>query len=397
MSSLSSRERMLAALSCQKTDHVPCCFMDFQVLQKRSSDDFDFFDRQTTLGLDTRVELPDLPIHFDPAVTMSTWKEQPKNSTSPLLHKEYATPSGTITTVVRQTEDWIYGDAVPLFDDYLAPRTKKYLIEKPEDLAALRHLLVLPTDEDIKEFRKAATAYKKYADDKGLLFSGGWRNWRTDEITVVGGTPGTMGIDTLMWLCGGQAPLLWAFDQKDFLKELIDIVATWNRRRMEIILDTGIQLVIKRAWYEGTEFWSPSLYREFIAPVLQEDIAVTHQANAKFGYISTSGTLPILDQLMDMELDAIIGVDPGMGKGTDMQAFASQAKDKLCLWGGVNAPLSVEEATTPEIENAVETALSTFEGNNGFILSPVDNILNTSKEAWENVLKFIEVWKSKTA
>ena len=384
---------MLASLSCQSPGYIPCCFMLFQVLQKQCADDFDFFDRQLELGLDVRVELPDLPIRFDPFVSVRTWKERPAGATAPLLHKQYDTPSGTITTVVRQTEDWPYGDQVPLFDDYLTPRTEKYLVSEPADLAGLRHLLVPPSDADIAAFRESAAKYKQYAENKGLLFSGGWRDWRADEPAIVGANGGTMGIDALIWLCGAVPPLLWAYDQPEFLAELIKVITVWNRRRMEIILDSGVDVIMKRAWYEGTELWSPRLYRQFIAPVLREDVTLAHQAGAKFGYFITSGTLPILDQLLDLEVDVIIGVDPVMGKGTELDVLARRASDQICLWGGVNAPLSVEGATSAEIWRAVEHAVTACGPHGGFILSPVDNILDPSPQAWQNLLELISAWQ----
>ena len=390
-----SRERMLLALACQKPEYIPCCCMIYQALRQECHDDFDFFDRQLELGLDVRVELPDLPIRFDPEVSVRAWKEHPREERTPLLYKEYRTPSGTIRTVVRQTADWLYGDQIPLFDDYVAPRAKEFLIGAPEDLANLRHLLLPPTDEDIREYRRQAQRYKQYAADNELLFSGGWRDYHDYDAAMFGAQAGgVVGIDALMWLCGATAPLEWAYDRPEFLAELIDVLANWVRRRLEITLDTGVDLVIKRAWYEGTELWSPRLYREFIAPVLREDIALVHQAGAEFGYINTSGTWPIFDQLLELGVDVLIGVDPVQGQGTDLDAFACRAARRMCLWGGVSAPMTVENAETPDvIWRAVEEAISICGPCGGFILSPVDNLMDTSPAARQNVMEFIKAWK----
>jgi hypothetical protein len=369
--------------------------MIFQALRQECNDDFDFFDRQLELGLDVRVELPDLPIRFDPAVSVRTWREQPEGATVPQLHKVYQTPSGTIRTVVYQTEDWPFDDQIPLFDDYVAPRAKEFLISEPEDLAGLRHLLMPPADDDIKTFRESAMRYREYAAQKGLLFSGGWRDYPDNDISTFGNqSGGTVGVDALMWLCGAIAPLEWAYEEPDFLAELIDIVARWVRRRMEIILDTGVELLIKRAWYEGTELWSPKLYRQFIAPILREDISMAHEAGARFGYINTSGTWPIFADLLDMNVDVLIGVDPVQGLGTALEAFSDQARGKMCLWGGVSAPMTIEEATTSEeIWQAVEEAITICGPDGGFILSPVDNLMNTSQAARQNMLAFIKAWR----
>lgn len=328
--------------------------MLFQSLQKRCADDFEFFDRQLELGIDVRVELPDIPLRFADGVTVQTWKEQPAGETVPRLHKQYRTPSGTLETIVKQTQDWLYGDDVPLFDDYLAPRSVKFLVGDPSDLAALRHLLVPPRDEDIATFHTSAARYKRYAEAKGLLLCGRWRDWRSNPVNVVGSQGGAMlGTDALMWLCSATAPLYWAHDQPAFLEELIALIAARDERQMEIMLDAGAELIVERAWYAGTEFWSPRLYRRFIAPLLRRQVALAHQAGAKFGYIMTSGTMPLLDDLLDAGIDAIIGVDPAQGKGTRLDELARRTRGRMCSWGGVSAPMSVEHASAAEIWRAV--------------------------------------------
>ncbi len=394
-SKVSSRERMLAALNLSREpDYVPCSFMIFTALKKQCADEFEFVERQLQLGLDACVNLPNLPIRFGPEVSIREWKDHPPQEKRPLLHKEYHTPAGKLSAVVRQTEDWPYGDHIPLFDDYLAPRSLKFLITQAQDLPALRRLLAPPGDEDIKNFREAAKQAKKFAQDKGLLLAGGWSSGTRQEDTAsIGSDPGTMGIDALMWLSGPVNPLYWAYDQPDFLEELIQIIALWNRRRMEPILDMGVDLLIKRAWYEGCDFWSPALYRKFIAPVLKEDIKLTHQAGARFGYIITSGIMPLLDDFLKLGIDVIIGIDPVQGKGTDMHLLKETVGAKICLWGGVNGFITIERGTPEEIRNAVQEATRVLAPGGGFILSPVDNVRDTSKETWQNVLAFLSAWK----
>ena len=388
----SSREAMLTALAAEKPDYVPCCFMIFSALRQQCKDEFEFVERQIELGLDARLDLPDLPIRFGPEVSVHESKHQPPGAKTELLRKEYQTPAGTLTAVVRKTADWPYGDHVPLFDDYLAPRSEEFLIAQPSDLPALRALLAAPEDEDISDFHAYAAGAKRFAQDRGLLFCGGWGSG-AQQPSAVGADGGTMGIDALMWLSGPTQPLIWAYDQPDLLEETVEIIADWNRRRMEVILDAGVDLLIKRAWYEGTDFWSPALYRKFIVPVLREDIALTHQAGAKFAYILTSGMMPLLDDLLALGIDVVIGVDPVQGKGTDLQALADRCAGKMCLWGGVNGFITIERGTPEEVKEAVQESTEILAPAGGFILSPVDNVTDTSEHTWRNVRLFIDTWR----
>ena len=388
---LSSRERMLEAICHRETDHVPCCFMIFAALNNKCKDKYEFVEKQLEMGLDAMVDLPmsssdveldhsdlrGLPVRYHPEVKIREWREVRTGEQHPVLFKEYHTPGGILNTVVNQTEDWPYGDHIPFLDDYLIPRSQKLLIENQKDLAALRYLLVPPTADDIRAFREQAQTAKQFAAKHSLLVTGGWG----------------VGIDAVGWLCGLQNAIMAAMDEPEFMEELVELLYDWNRQRMEVFLDVGMDLFIRRGWYEGTDFWSPRLYRQFILPYLKKEIETAHQAGAKFGYIMTSGTMPLLDMFVEAELDVLIGIDPIQGKGTDLAMMKRKLKGKVCLWGGVNGFITVERGSKAEVREAVYNAIRTLAPGGGFILSPVDNIRDTSEETWENVMAMLEAWE----
>ena len=201
-------------------------------------------------------------------------------------------------------------------------------------------------------------------------------------------------MDAVGWLFGLQNAIIAAMDEPDFMAELTELLHNWNRQRMELFLDAGIDLFIRRGWYEGTDFWSPRLYRQFIFPYLKKEIEMAHQAGAtKFGYIMTSGSMPLLDMFVEAGLDVLIGVDPIQGKGTDLASMKQKLKGKICLWGGVNGFITVERGNKAEVREAVHNAITTLGPDGGFILSPVDNVRDTSQETWENVMAMVEAWK----
>ena len=385
-----SRDRMLAALESRGGDYLPCSFMIFTALQKRCRDQFEFIEKQMELGLDAKVELPELPFRFHPETKIKEWKEVRKEEECPLLYKEYLTPEGKLTSIVRKTEDWPYHDHVPFFNDYLAPRSKKFLIERKEDLKRLKFLLAEPTAEDISDFRSQSKELKKFAKEKGLLLSGGWGSSNPGKGIDADG--GTMGADALMWLCGIVNAIFLAMDEPELIEELLEIISAWNIKRMDIYLEQGIDLLVRRAWYEGTDFWSPALYRRFIYPILKKEIDIVHEAGAKFGYIMTSGAMPLIDDFLELGIDVLIGVDPVMGKGTDLKILKGKLGDKISLWGGVNGFLTIEKGEKKEVEKATEEAIRIL-GPKGFILSPVDNVTEVSERTWENVKTMIKTWE----
>ncbi len=383
---------MLAAIDGAPGAPIPCSFMIFRALRGRCKDEFEFAERQMELGLDARVQVEDFPVRFSPEVKIREWAENGR------LHRVYETPAGTLTATVKHTEDWPYGESIPVFDDWFTPRAVEFPVTEPKHLGALRYLLVPPRADDLLAFTRQASERKTFADKHGLLFTGGWKSQRfipTEDKLLIGdnGVTGTV-IDTLMWLCGGTEPLMWAYDQPDFLRELIGMVEEWNRKRLAIHLETGVDLVMRRAWYEGTEFWSPKLFREFILPGLQKDAALAHQAGARLGYVITSGVTAIADLIVESGADVMVGVDPGEGKGTTLTQVRDLFGGKVGLWGGVSGPLVVEEGTEDDVRKAVEEAIEVLAPTVRFILCPVDNVRADTEKAWRNVRVFIDTWKS---
>jgi len=398
--SVSSRDRMLSAIAGDGGAITPCSFMIFTALARRCRGYRELAMAEMELGLDARVPIADLPVRFAPEVRVAERVEIVSDGIPQLLHRTYETPAGLLMGSVRRTEDWPHGDRLPLFGDHIAPRATRFLVTGPQDLGPLRHLLAEPTADDIACFRSEAAARARFADDHGLLLTGGWdaaRRPATEDRGLVGSDYGTGTIvDALMWLCGATQPLLWAYDDPSFLAELISQLEAYNRRRLEIQLETGVRLIFHRGWYEGTEFWSPRLYRQFVFPALRREAELCHQAGAYLAYILTSGMLPIADMILESGLDVVVGIDPGEGKATTLDAVRSTLGGRVGLWGGVSGPLTIERGTEEEVRAAVEAAVSSLAPTGRLILSPVDNVTEPTPVAWRNVEVLVDTWRRMT-
>jgi hypothetical protein len=379
---------MLLALDRQQPDYTPCSFMLFGGLWSGSANYLAYIQGLLDLNLDAYVQIPPrqprlvndsynlygLPVNYHPQVRIEEWVENRPEERYPILVKQYHTPAGTLRSEVRQTEDWRYGNHIPFLDDYLSSRSLKFLVEGSQDLDKLAYLLVKPAPEEAAAFQSISRASIEFARQKNLLLAGGWG----------------VGADMFGWLYGLQNMLYAVYDQPDFIHQMLELFAEWNRSRMEVVLAAGVDLYIKRAWYENCDFWSPTKFQQFLAPIIKSEADLAHQHGARFGYLITANCMPLLEQIAGCGVDVIIGVDP---MAYDLAQTKKILGGRVCLWGGVNGHLTVERGSTEEVRQEVQRAMQLLAPDGGFILSPVDNVRELTSQARENVLALVDEWQ----
>jgi len=390
MSEMTSRERLLRALNCDEGDHIPCCFMSFSALRKRHNEDmFALCRAELAMGLDSLLFIPaagrplrrnhpdlrGLPVRPAPEVETREWREV-NGGDQDILHKEYITPAGTLSTSVRLSEDWTHGDHIPFIDDYQIPRQFKPLVTDASELPALDFMLTPPSEEDKAAFKQEAARAHAFVKEHGSLLVGGWG----------------VGMDMANWLCGMQELMVLTFDRPDFVEDVLEMIHQWNLKRMELTLSAPVDLYIRRAWYEGVDFVVPDFYRDAILPRLKREVDLVHEHGAKCGYICSSGAMPLHDHHLEAGIDVLIGIDPVQGTYTDMPKVREELAGKVATWGGVSGAVTVELGEEGEVRAAVREAMDAL-GPDGFILSPVDNITVDRPQTWRNVDIFIDEWK----
>ena len=375
---LSSKERLLLTMELKETDYLPCSFMMFHGLRDRYPGDWrTFIDNQLALGLDTVAELPELPFSFHPDVKIVEWKEKASGTGYPILNKQYETPAGTIHTRVNQTKDWPHGDHIEFYDDHNVPRSFEYHVNGRIDLKSFRYMMLPPTSEQVRQYREECAKVKKYANEKRIL---------------VRGVRGVL-IDAAIRFAGVENLIFAAIEDPDYLEEYLNIIGNWDLQRMEIVLDENPDMFLYRGWYENMSFWSPDMFRRFMKPHIIKGTKWAQESGIKYGYINTVAYMNLLNEFNDIGFDVLIGIDPVQDKQVDMARVKRETQGRMCLWGGGNGFVTVERGTPEAIRKEVHDSIEILAPGGGFILSPVDNVRDTSDKTLENANVFIDAWK----
>ena len=389
---MSSRERMLAANHHQEPDRVPICFRDVAPLEKLWNNPFERVLALRELGVDDKlfihppgnVEL-DVTAYdegmlyarygtitwpFHPDVIVREWEDDTIDERYTVVYKEIETPKGSLCMAAKRTDDWQVR-TLPLVSDHLWSRGVEFLIKGPEDLEKIKYIFYDPFKTDLTAFHESAQKVKTFAKQHEVLVEGDVNAVSNIALSMRGATN---------FMCD-------TVDNPGFVEELLDIITEWNLRRLDLILDTGVDTVYHTACYETTAFWSPEMYRKFFRPRVQQKLDMIHQADAKLHYYMDLGVMPLIHDFKEMGIDILSTIDPPPQGDTDIAMVKREAGDIICLWGGVDAPQTLEGGTPDEVREAVRCAISVAAPGGGFVLSTADSIWN--KNVCDNVMAFI--------
>lgn len=369
---MNSRERILAAIQRKPVDRVPLYLRLWSMHEGADNIPFDWQNQFTRaenllkLGVDDTLLLePPLgyteEYHADlvPGISSSVTKLPPLEfETDPRLRKVFETPDGPFTITVKQSADWIHGDDVMLFSDFNLPRQTEPFIKEIGDVKRLRHLLARPSEEQISEFRQRSSLVHREAERLGVVIDGGW--------TALG--------DAVVWLCGTDNVLHWQMLEPKIMEELFDALLEWEMMRAEYVLGEGVDVMVHMAWYEGTIFWTPKNFRRYIKPRLKQLVDLAHSKSALFRYIITKDWKAIRDDLLDLGIDCLTGVDP-VQDDLDLKETKQYMGSQICLMGGMNSAVTLSQWEDDRIREAIDKAFEILAPGNGFILYPVDNIM----------------------
>lgn len=397
---MTTKERMLNTLECKDIDYIPCSFMLFYNLCEKCTTQEQFIEEEIQMGLDPFVNTGKLRHSLHSDVKYNEWIK--KINGKKYFYRKLETPKGDLIQRVVQKNKWPNEDNFPIFNDLIIPRTEEVLVKPEEDLEKIKYIFGSPRKEDIEKLKEEARVAAKIAKKYNLLqVSGciGWRNLHSDYYRSCK-DPGEskskiVGLDAIAWLSGFEIPMILSLKKPEIIKEYVNIINEWNIKQLEIYLDvTDTDLIVRRAWYETTEFWTPNFYRNIIAPTIKKEADIVHQAGKKYGYIITSAFLPIIDFILDCNIDVLIGLDPIEGKGTDISIVKKKFKEKKkALWGGISGAMTIERGTKKQTEDAVIQAIKLLGKGGSFILSPVDNVSENTEKAWNNTYELISTWK----
>jgi len=374
LNSMTSKERFLTAMRCEEVDYLPCSIY-FNPNLKVDGYDLTNWREAARLQLDLGAD-PVVSFHLEAGphadVKTKTWTEDISGETTPILFKEYQTPAGTLRMGVRYTEDWPFGMDI-VWGDHSASNMFEPLIKSPDDVDAFAYIWHPPVQADLDTARESIDEVCTFAREKHL---------------AVQGYAG-QGLATLMFTMGAQNAVMFAVDHPETFKRLAEIDSRSNIERIRLSADAGADFLKRFGGYEMCNFYSPTIFREVMMPLLKAEVAAAHDAGVLIYYRMVTGMKPILDDIAAIGFDCIEGGEPHLSQ-CSLESWHDAYSGKASSWTGISTPQLLGGDSTDAVRQEVRHCVEVF-GKKGYILGVTNSVRNHFP--WENTLAMIDEWK----
>jgi len=392
-STMSSKERVLRAIGHEEPDHVPLLIKWYgrsagnldtrgfmQDRHRMWRNQGERVEANLKLGLDSYVDLHGPQPSLAEGIRINWWlEENVPGELYPLVFKEWETSKGVLSQVIRRVRDWPYGNDIPLFSDWQLSRgvAKKRLWETAEDIEAFAHLFQGPGRREVEEFYERAEKARRHADEYQVVLMGNLHDGLSFDYALMG-----FAIERLVLL---------RMREPHVIRRLLDILQGHMMRALDWMLHEGVDFVFVPGWYCNAQFWPPKAFKEFLAPLIHEQVLATHHKGAKYNLVMSADAMPLLPVLEQIGVDMLFGPDPVQGRW-DLKKVKEDYGDKITLWGGTNGPVTLGFGPRERIQQETRDAIRTLGPGGGFILAPMDQVFDHTP--WENIQTMIETWRT---
>lgn len=371
---------MLAAMRREDVDRVPVPQTFWRADPKEQAFSWDSLEQRVAWkkerGFDDYLWLP-IPTEENPDIEQRTWMEDDPNEPYPIMCSEWSSARGTLTSKLRKTDDYL-DDRIHYFDDFNTARYTKPLLAGGEDMMTFVAMDPFKTrsGEGLGRWREGCEELRRIARSEGLA-----------TCCNAGSA-----LDYLIHGSTAEQAIMLLLDCPEetmaFLKYLNEV----DTKAMELCIEMGVDFVIRRGWYDSTDFWSPQHFARFAAPFIRNTVRISHQAGLPCCYLMCTGIVPLLPELAKLDFDCLMGVEP-VCTGQDIHLIVDDLGESKSFWTGLSAPLHIGLGSAAEVRHAVREAFDTF-GHEGLLLSAVPSIRR--HWPWANVEAMMDEYRKIT-
>jgi len=177
----------------------------------------------------------------------------------------------------------------------------------------------------------------------------------------------------------------------EFVKRLARMVMNYKKRVMEMAIDEGADIALTGDDYAHRQstIMSPTHFKEFVLPYLQEIVNVAKEKGVPFIKHTDGNLWPIMDMIIDTGINAIDPLEPiaDMDIGRVKKLYG----DRVALAGNVDCSELLSRGSVEMVVEAVKETIAKASVGGGHILASSNSIHPAVKP--ENYRAMVEAGK----
>jgi len=254
-------------------------------------------------------------------------------------------------------------------DRYMAP----VFCEKTVDRAGRVHLGegLIKTEDDLRRFALPdlhAPGYfdpaERYLDRYGNEGLAIWCGLRTGMMATIF----SMGMITFCTALRNRRALIEA---------LLDGYIEWNIELAQILQRLGFDFLVTYddIAYRSGPFFSPSIFRELFLPRMRRFAGVV---DIPWVFHSDGDLGPVFDDLLTLGSDGYNPFEPG---AMDIEEYHDRYAGRICFWGNIDIDATLTRGSADDVRAAVRRRIGRLAPGGGYILATSNSVTDHCEPA----------------
>jgi uroporphyrinogen-III decarboxylase len=345
---MTSRERMLTALSNGRPDRLPCQVHGWmQYYLDHYLGGIDWYQAYERFGMDYAVYVS--PTYRYEARDLANWQVDRRElgvdaDGNHRWEEMITTPGGTL----HHAGTW----------NEITPWETEVLVKTERDFELWSRYLPMPVAADLSKIQEA----RDRLGDRGIV--------RSHPFSAGQGSPW----QSFCVLAGTQEAILMAMDTPEFVHHALGEILKKTLRVTELWQGTPADMVETGGGAGSNTVISPSMFREFCVPYDQKEHEALHAVGPKVVYHLCGGLMQMLDLVTENGADGLETMTPpSMGGDCDLREASRRVGDKLFFIGGFDQNAGFERGTPEIARRLVFECFEATRDHAGYIVSPSDH------------------------
>lgn len=377
MKELTSKERFIKAFNREVPDRLPFTthhimpyFLNKYFDGKSSMEFFKEFKMDPIVWINPHKTDEKSSNYYDPTqgdigfleskrIVNENWRietEKIKDKTYNLTKYNFITPKKTLSMVVGTNEytAWVV----------------EHLIKEKSDIEILGQYMTHPLCD--------VEAVNKVADEHGndaLIRS---------HICAfdVFGQPGCW--QDAACLYGIEPLIMETYDDPEWINEFLSILQERKLTYINSMKGAKYDILELGGGDASTTVISPMLFNEYVAPYDSKLIEAAHDAGQRIVYHTCGGMMPILEDIANMNPDAMETFTPAeMGADVNISEAKRRIGDRVCMIGGFNQVHFLKDCSPEDTRKEVRRCFEGAGDGGGYIMSPSDHFFDIDIELFK--------------